>query len=173
MNKGLEVIEAMWLFDVDIRDIDVVIHPQSIIHSMIEMHDGAILAQMGTPDMRIPIAYALTYPDREVSNARKLDLVKDAGIMTFEEPDFEKFKCLALAIEAAKLGGTYTAALNGANEELVGLFLAGKIGFMQIPQTLEKVMENHKVQNDLSIEVILEADRQARSEARGLVIEQA
>ena len=173
MNKGLEVIEAMWLFDVDIRDIDVVIHPQSIIHSMIEMHDGAILAQMGTPDMRIPIAYALTYPDREVSNARKLDLVKDAGIMTFEEPDFEKFKCLALAIEAAKLGGTYTAALNGANEELVGLFLAGKIGFMQISQTLEKVMENHKVQNDLSIEVILEADRQARSEARGLVIEQA
>lgn len=173
MNKGLEVIEAMWLFDVDIRDIDVVIHPQSIIHSMIEMHDGAILAQMGTPDMRIPIAYALTYPDREVSNARKLDLVKDAGIMTFEEPDFEKFKCLALAIEAAKLGGTYTAALNGANEELVGLFLAGKIGFMQIPQTLEKVMEKHKVQNDLSIEVILEADRQARSEARGLVMEQA
>ena len=170
MNKGLEVIEAMWLFDTDIKDIDVVIHPQSIIHSMIEMHDGAILAQMGTPDMRIPIAYALTYPDREVSNARRLDLVKDAGVMTFEEPDFEKFKCLALAVEAAKRGGTYAAALNGANEELVGLFLEGRIGFMQIPYALEKIMDNHKVQNDLSIEVILEADRQARSEARGLVL---
>jgi 1-deoxy-D-xylulose-5-phosphate reductoisomerase len=169
MNKGLEVIEAMWLFGFDIKGIDVVIHPQSIIHSMIEMRDGAVLAQMGTPDMRIPIAYALTYPDRENSNARKLDFIRDAGSMTFEKPDMDKFPCLAIAMEAARLGGTYPAAMNGANEELVARFLDGKLRFMDIPRTLEKIMNHHKVQNDLSIEVILEADRQARREVAELL----
>jgi 1-deoxy-D-xylulose-5-phosphate reductoisomerase len=136
---------------------------------MIEMHDGAVLAQMGTPDMRIPIAYALTYPDRENSNARKLDFIKDAGNMTFEKPDMDKFPCLAIAIEAAKRGGTYPAAMNGANEELVARFLDNKIRFMDIPGTLERIMDHHKVQNDLSIEVILEADRQARREVAELL----
>ena len=162
MNKGLEVIEAMWLFGFGIDKIDVVIHPQSIIHSMIEMKDGAILAQMGTPDMRLPIAYALTHPDRENAVAKKLDLFRDAKEMTFEKPDPSRFPCLAIAMEAARTGGTYPAAMNGANEVLVQKFLERKIRFMDIPRMLDKVMVNHKVQNDLSIDVILEADRKAR-----------
>ena len=168
MNKGLEVIEAMWLFGFGIDQIEVVIHPQSIIHSMIEMKDGAILAQMGTPDMRIPIAYALTHPARESCVAGKLDLFRDAKEMTFEKPDLDKFPCLAIAIEVAKLGGTYPAFMNGANEVLVQKFLDGKLRYMDIPRLLDKAIVDHKVKYDLSIDVILEADRQAREKIKEL-----
>jgi 1-deoxy-D-xylulose-5-phosphate reductoisomerase len=161
MNKGLEVIEAMWLFGFDIDSIDVVIHPQSIIHSMIEMNDGAILAQMGTADMRIPIAYALTYPDREVSGSQRLDLIK-AAQLTFEEPDTDKFPCLKIAMDAAKAGGTYPVTMNGANEMLVSAFLEGRISYLDIPRIIDRIMQDHKVQYDLSLEVILEADKMAR-----------
>ena len=161
MNKGLEVIEAMWLFGFDIDSIDVVIHPQSIIHSMIEMNDGAILAQMGTADMRIPIAYALTYPDREVSGSQRLDLIK-AAQLTFEEPDTDKFPCLKIAMDAAKAGGTYPVTMNGANEMLVSAFLEGRISYLDIPRIIDRIMQEHKVQYDLSLEVILEADKMAR-----------
>ena len=161
MNKGLEVIEAMWLFGFDIDSIDVVIHPQSIIHSMIEMNDGAVLAQMGTADMRIPIAYALTYPDREVSGSQRLDLIK-AAQLTFEEPDTDKFPCLKIAMDAAKAGGTYPVTMNGANEMLVSAFLEGRISYLDIPRIIDRIMQEHKVQYDLSLEVILEADKMAR-----------
>lgn len=161
MNKGLEVIEAMWLFGFDIDSIDVVIHPQSIIHSMIEMNDGAILAQMGTADMRIPIAYALTYPDREVSGSQRLDLIKVAQL-TFEEPDTDKFPCLKIAMDAAKAGGTYPVTMNGANEMLVSAFLEGRISYLDIPRIIDRIMQEHKVQYDLSLDVILEADKLAR-----------
>ncbi len=161
MNKGLEVIEAMWLFGFDIDSIDVVIHPQSIIHSMIEMNDGAILAQMGTADMRIPIAYALTYPDREVSGSQRLDLIK-AAQLTFEEPDTDKFPCLKIAMDAAKAGGTYPVTMNGANEMLVSAFLEGRISYLDIPRIIDRIMQEHKVQYDLSLDVILEADKLAR-----------
>lgn len=161
MNKGLEFIEAMWLFDFDPDKIDVVIHPQSIIHSMIELKDGAVLAQMGTPDMRLPIAYALTYPAREKGTAEKLDFLKVRDL-TFERPDRDKFPCLAIAEEAARAGGTYPVTMNGANEVLVQRFLDGKIRFMEIPRILDKIMQEHKVQNDLSLDVILDADKEAR-----------
>ena len=161
MNKGLEVIEAMWLFGFDIDSIDVVIHPQSIIHSMIEMNDGAIRAQMGTADMRIPIAYALTYPDREVSGSQRLDLIK-AAQLTFEEPDTDKFPCLKIAMDAAKAGGTYPVTMNGENEMLVSAFLEGRISYLDIPRIIDRIMQEHKVQYDLSLDVILEADKLAR-----------
>lgn len=163
MNKGLEVIEAKWLFDVEIEAIEVVVHPQSIIHSMVEYIDGSVLAQLGSPDMRIPIQLALTYPERGRNAFSRLDLLK-AGSLTFETPDMEVFPCLRLAYEALKAGGTLPAVLNAANEVAVNFFLDRKIGFMDIPRLVEAVMGKHSVNIRPSLDDIIEVDNWAREE---------
>ena len=164
MNKGLEIIEAKWLFDVDPDRIQVVVHPQSIVHSAVEYWDGSVLAQMGNPDMRIPISYAFSWPERLENVFKPLDLFAE-GTLTFERSDPEVFKTLRLARQACSQGGTYPAALNGANEVLVQMFLEKKIGFTDIQDTIEKVLEVHKPENHLTLEGILEADRKAREAA--------
>lgn len=164
MNKGLEIIEAKWLFDVDPDRIQVVVHPQSIVHSAVEYWDGSVLAQMGNPDMRVPISYAFSWPERLENDFKPLDLFAE-GTLTFERPDPEVFKTLRLARQACSQGGTYPAALNGANEVLVQMFLEQKIGFTDIQDTIEKVLEVHKPENHLTLEGILEADRKAREAA--------
>ena len=161
MNKGLEVIEAKWLFDVDIDQIDVLIHPQSIVHSMVEYRDGSIISQMGIPDMMIPIAYALAYPRHIKTGLPSLDLVK-AGPLSFERPDLERFKCLALALRAAAVGGSMPAVLNGSNEIAVDAFLNEKIGFLDIPEVIEKTMDAHEVQPIDRIASVMDADGWAR-----------
>lgn len=143
MNKGLEVIEAKWLYDALYDDIDVVVHPQSIIHSMVKYRDGSVIAQLGNPTMKLPIQYALTYPSRVVSTVKPLDL-SEIGTLTFEKPDTERFPCLKLAYEAGRTGGTLPAAMNAANEAAVALFFKGKIGFSEISRTVEKAMASHK-----------------------------
>ena len=163
MNKGLEVIEAKWLFRIDAEKIKVVIHPQSIIHSMVEFKDGSIKAQLGNPDMRIPIQYAITYPDRVTSDFPKLDLSKNNSL-TFEEPDLEKFECLKIAFDVLKQGGTYPVVLNASNEIAVELFLKGKIKFLEIPNLIRHIVETHKNQNEFNIDDITEIDRQTRNE---------
>jgi len=163
MNKGLEVIEAKWLFDVDLDQIQVVVHPQSIMHSAVEYHDGSVIAQLGNPDMRVPIAYAFTYPDRLENDYPSLDFFSEASNLTFEKPDMEVFKNLALAFEAARKGGSYPVTLNGANEMLVQLFLEGKIRFIDIQNTIEKILDEHDPKYNLDLEGILEADRKARN----------
>ena len=162
MNKGLEVIEAKWLFDVDVEDIDVVVHPQSIIHSMVSFRDSSVISQMGCPDMRLPIEYALTYPERLKTDFERLDLAKVATL-TFEKPDMETFPCLALAFKVLKLGGTYPAALNSANEFLVNEFLNDKIGFYDIPYYIEKTLDCHKNRVNPTLEDILEVDKETRA----------
>lgn len=161
MNKGLEVIEAKWLFGVDAKDIEVVVHRQSIVHSAVEFVDNSIIAQMGTPDMRLPISYAINYPDRVPSPAESLDFSKMLTL-TFEKPDMETFKCLALAFRAIEIGGTMPAVLNGANEAAVELFLQDKIGFLDIADLVEGAMNNHKVYTDVTLENILKSDIEAR-----------
>lgn len=161
MNKGLEVIEAMHLFSVPREKIGILVHPQSIIHSMVEFRDNAVLAQLGTPDMKLPIRYALTYPARSVSPDLPLDLLSVAAL-TFEEPDTSVFKCLALALEAADKGGTAGAVLNAANEVAAECFLKGKITFLQIADTVEYVTANIKPRPLDSLETALEADALAR-----------
>ncbi|MBK5093201.1 MAG: 1-deoxy-D-xylulose-5-phosphate reductoisomerase, partial [Actinobacteria bacterium] len=143
MNKGLEVLEAHHLFGAGLDDVEVVVHPQSVIHSMVEMVDGSVLAHLGVPDMRIPIQYALTHPDRAPNPACYLSLT-EGGTLTFQEVDDERFPCISLAYHAGHLGGTYTTALNAANEEAVSAFLSGRIGFMDIPAVVEQVLEKHK-----------------------------
>lgn len=161
MNKGLEVIEAMRLYRLPRQQVDVVIHRQSIVHSLVEFRDGAVLAQMGTPDMRLPIRYAMTYPERGENPAEPLDLL-NCPPLTFAEPDREVFPCLALAEEAAQRGGTACAVLNGANEEAVRLFLADRIGFYDIFHLTKKAMEALPAVENPTLEEILEADRAAR-----------
>ncbi|MCG8542532.1 MAG: 1-deoxy-D-xylulose-5-phosphate reductoisomerase [Clostridia bacterium] len=161
MNKGLEVIEAKWLFGLELEQIDVVIHPQSIIHSMVEFLDGSILAQLSTPDMKLPIQYALTYPNRIESKTKGLDF-GEFDKLTFEKPDRLTFPCLDLAFEALRVGGTMPAILNAANEELVLQFLSKKIGFYDIPDRIEKVMNYYKVIKNPNINDIIEADRMTR-----------
>ena len=168
MNKGLEVIEAKWLFDVDVEDIEVVVHPQSIIHSAVEYEDGAVMAQMGVPDMKVPISYALTYPKRVKNNFEKLDITKIA-MLTFEKPDMETFKCLGLAFKAIKIGGTMPAVLNAANEIAVDAFLKGSIKFLDIAEIIEKTMNAYTVINDYTIDELLEADKWGRSYASQLI----
>lgn len=160
MNKGLEVIEAVHLFGVKPEDIEVLVHRQSILHSAVEFTDGAVIGQMGTPDMRVPIQYAFTYPSRGISFER-LSLA-DVGTLTFARPDTETFRCLPLCIEAIKRGGLYPAAVNGANEQSVKLFLEGKIGFLQIAELNEAAMENQKNVENCSLNDIFNADAQAR-----------
>lgn len=168
MNKGLEVIEARWLFELNMDQIDILIHPQSIVHSMVEYMDGSIIAQMGIPDMRIPIAYALSFPRHTPNRLPPLEL--DAvGTLSFERPDMNKFRCLALALEAAAEGGSMTAVLNGANEIAVESFLSKKIGFSQIPRVIEKAMEAHQARPIDGIECVTEADRWARDAALSIV----
>lgn len=163
MNKGLEVIEAHYLFGLDYDDIDIVVHPQSIIHSLIEVQDTSVLAQLGWPDMRLPLLYAMSWPDRIPTNWEKFDLVK-AGDLTFRAPDRVKYPCIELAYAAGRAGGSMPAVLNGANEQAVALFLAEKIEFLDIPKVIEKVCDKHRADNHLtpSLDDILAADIWAR-----------
>ena len=165
MNKGLEVIEAKWLFDVDVEKIEILVHPQSILHSAVEFEDKSIIGQMGLADMRIPISFALCYPDRLPSKEPGLDFFSQGARMTFEKPDTEVFKCIKLAYESSKAGGTYPVTLNGANETLVELFLKKKIKFTDIQNILERILEAHSPAYNLDLEGIMEADRKARTEA--------
>ena len=161
MNKGLEFIEAMRLYSMPPERIRIVVHRESIIHSLVEFEDGAILAQLGSADMCLPIQYALTWPERTTGPARPLDLLS-CPPLTFQEPDPETFRCLALALECAKRGGTSTAILNGANEAAVALFLEDKIGFLDIPRLVERALERVPVVDAPVLEDIFEADRAAR-----------
>lgn len=163
MNKGLEVIEAKWLFDIDIDKIDVIVHPQSVIHSMVEFIDGNIIAQMGIADMRIPIQYALNYPNRIKNSINSLNLI-EIGKLSFESPDINTFECLRLAIYALEKGGTMPAVLNAANEVAVDLFLNGKIKFLEIPEVIKKTMYKHNLILTPNLDDILEADKWARQE---------
>jgi 1-deoxy-D-xylulose-5-phosphate reductoisomerase len=163
MNKGLEVIEAHFLFGMDFDRIDIVIHPQSIIHSLIELQDTSVLAQLGWPDMRLPLLYALSWPDRIYTDWESLDLVK-CGSLTFKEPDHDKYPCMELAYGAGRAGGSMPAVLNAANEQVVALFLDEKIKFLDIPKLIEAVCDKHQADNcqDPSLEDILAADQWAR-----------
>lgn len=159
-NKGLEVMEAKWLFDVDLSQIEVVVHPQSILHSAVQFTDGAIVGQMGAPDMKLPIQYALFYPDRRpMKKSNRIDLCK-LGSLTFEEPDVETFRGLALAYEAGKRGGSMPTVFNAANEKAVALFLQKKIQFLQIPELIQASMEAHSFVESPTVEEILAAEAQ-------------
>lgn len=161
MNKGLEVIEAMRLYGLPLEQVTAVIHRQSIVHSLVEFRDGAVMAQLGTPDMRIPIGLALTYPKREENPAPPLDLLS-CPPLTFAAPDEEAFRCFRLARQAAKQGGTACAVLNGANEAAVGLFLQEKLGFPEIADAVEAALDAVPQCADVTLEAALDADRQAR-----------
>jgi 1-deoxy-D-xylulose-5-phosphate reductoisomerase len=163
MNKGLEVIEAHYLFGVDYDHIDIVIHPQSIIHSLIELQDTSVLAQLGWPDMRLPLLYALSWPERIATDWQQLDLVK-SGDLTFREPNHQKYPCMQLAYEVGRIGGAMPAVMNAANEQAVALFLEEKICFLEIPRLIETTCDRFRSQNTLqpSLEDILAADQWAR-----------
>ncbi|MBW3113838.1 MULTISPECIES: 1-deoxy-D-xylulose-5-phosphate reductoisomerase [Bacillaceae] len=161
MNKGLEVIEAHWLFDIPYDQIDVVQHRESIIHSMIQFHDSSVMAQLGTPDMRVPIQYALTYPDRIQRPGKRLNLV-EIGKLHFEEMDQNRFRCLAFAYEAGRIGGSMTTVLNAANEASVALFLENKISFLDIETYIEKALSAHDVIHTPDLDTIHEIDLQTR-----------
>ena len=168
MNKGLELIEARWLFDVPVKDIEIVVHPQSIVHSAVEFEDNSIIAQMGMPDMRIPISYALTYPFRMENNFERLNLFEKNNL-TFEKPDFDTFKCLKLAYRAIKTGGTMPAVMNGANEKAVYKFLEGKLKFIEIPEIIEQTMNAYNVISDYELEDVIEADKWAKAYAESII----
>jgi 1-deoxy-D-xylulose-5-phosphate reductoisomerase len=168
MNKGLEVIEARWLFDIGYEKIDVVVHPQSIIHSMVEYEDGSIKAHLGQTDMRIPIQYALSYPERLPSPVPMLDFV-ELGKLTFEKPDMKNFPCLAYAYESIRLGKTYPAALNAANEEAVAAFLENRLSFTGIANIVGKVLETHQPGDENDLDEVFTAENDARSKARELI----
>ena len=165
-NKGLEMIEARWLFDIEMARVKVVVHPQSVVHSMVEFVDGSMIAQLSTPDMCLPIQYALTYPERARSERVQTDLAK-LGSLTFEEPDAERFPALELARRAGELGGTLPAVLNAANEIAVEAFVNRKITFPQITEVVRKTMDSHKLVSHPTLEQILEADTWARAAAAG------
>ncbi len=168
MNKGLEVIEARWLFDIDFPSIEVVVHPQSIIHSMVEYQDGSIIAQLGVPDMKVPIQYALSYPQRWEAPWPKLTW-GEISQLTFESPDLETFECLKYAIEAGRAGGTMPAVLNAANEEAVGLFLQERISFTDIPRLIANTMDLHVPSSKPELAEILAVDQWARGAVKDLV----
>lgn len=161
MNKGLEIIEARWLFDVPVENIDVVVHRESVVHSMIEYNDNSVIAQLGVPDMKIPIQYALTYPERYPCNVGVLDLTK-MGSLTFFEPDYETFRCLNACKKAMAKGGTATAIVNGANEEAVGLFLNGRCRFIDIGNIVERALEEIPSYEITSLDDVLASDSAAR-----------
>lgn len=162
MNKGLELIEAAHLFGIPPEKIDIVVHPESIVHSMVEFNDNSVIAQLAQPDMRLPIQYALTYPERRPSLVDTLDLTKLSSGLTFEPPDFNAFPCLSLAIEAAKAGGTAPAVMNGANEAAVARFLAGEIGFYGIYESVCAALDNIAYIEEPSLEDLIAADKQAK-----------
>ena len=168
MNKGLEVIEASWLFNIPVERIDVVIHPQSVIHSMVEFPDGSVLAQLGTPDMRTPLAYALAWPERVASGAERLDFTRLTGL-TFEAPDHTRFPCLRFAYDALRHGRGASAVLNAANEIAVQAFLDGRLRFTGIAATIERVLESFDPAAPAAIDDVLEIDRRAREVAAGLL----
>ena len=166
-NKALEMIEARWLFNIEMARVDVVVHPQSVVHSMVEFVDGSMLAQMSTPDMCLPIQYALTYPERAKSDRVQTSLAK-LGSLTFEEPDVDRFPALALARRAGDIGGTLPAVLNAANEVAVEAFVNRRISFLQITETVRRTMDAHKIVAHPTLDQILEADAWARREAQPL-----
>lgn len=168
MNKGLEVIEAKWLFDIEPDKIDVHVHPESIVHSMVEFDDTSIIAQLGLPDMRIPISLALGYPSRLHYSGDSLNLFEEGSSLHFEKPDTNVFECLSMAYEAIENGGSYPILLNGANEELVSMIIEGKIEFLDIQRSLRRLMDEHKLVKSNTIENILEIDKEARARAREL-----
>ena len=168
INKGLEVIEARWLFNMPVKKIEVVIHPQSIVHSMVEFVDRSVIAQLGLPDMRVPIAYALSFPDRWPAAHKCLDLA-EVGRLDFMKPDTRKFPCLALAFEALEKGGIIPATLNAANEVAVEAFLKRKIGYTAIPKLISKTIDNTLVKPARTVGAVLEADAQARETARSFI----
>ena len=168
MNKGLEVIEAVHLFGVSADDIEVLVHRQSILHSAVELCDGAVIGQMGTPDMRLPIEYAITYPERGDMCCDRLSLA-DVGTLTFAHPDKETFKCLQICIDAIKAGGLKPAAANGANEEAVALFLAGKIRFLDIPRLVEMATNAQSAVSEYTLEDVFAADKAARELVRAQI----
>ena len=170
MNKGLEVIEARWLFGVSADQVEVVVHPQSIVHSLVEFVDGSVIAQLGVPDMRIPISYALNYPERLANTLPRLDLTQ-IGTLTFEPPDLKRFPCLRLGFEAIRTCGTLPAVLNAANETTVEAFLHEKIHFIDIPAVIEETLQRHNTRPivDGDLEIILEADRWARETATSII----
>ena len=165
MNKGLEVIEARWLFGFDADRIDILVHPQSVVHSMIELVDGSVIAQMGVTDMRHAIQYALTYPERRPCELPSLDLTK-LSELHFEAPDTERFPCITLAYRALRAGGTLPAAMNAANEEAVQAFIDGRISLSDIPLVIEEVMDEHCAQGAESLDIVLAADSAARASAK-------
>lgn len=170
MNKGFEVIEARWLFDVPASKIDVLVHPESIIHSMVEYEDRAVMAQLGLPDMRIPISLALNYPARLPNNMPSLDLA-EMGSLTFEKPDMETFTCLKLAYDALEAGDTYCTALNAANEVCVAAFLGGKIRYRDISDTLERIIDMHRPSIEADLDEILRVDAAVREQTAALLSE--
>lgn len=165
MNKGLEVIEAHWLFDVPVDHIEVVIHPQSIVHSLAAFRDGSMMAQLGAPDMRIPIQFAMTWPERHANPFRRFSLT-DIGKLTFEKPDMAVFRCLAIAYEAIRRGGTLPAVMNAANEVAVEVFLANRLPFARIPDVVQQAMASHVPDMHPNLESIADADREGRMQAR-------
>jgi len=169
MNKGLEIIEAKWLFGVEAEQVEVVIHPQSIVHSMVRYCDGSIIAQLGLPDMRLPIQYALLYPERVDTGLPRLDIV-EAGSLTFGNVDLDRFECLALAMEAARVGGTLSVVMNAADEVAVWLFLAGRIGLLDIPRIVGEAMRRHMPRPSPSLEEIYAVDSEARQIAAELAV---
>lgn len=171
MNKGFEVIEAHWLYGLDYSKIDVVMHPQSIIHSLVEFRDRSVIAQLGMPNMRIPIQYALAYPGRlENVDLPQLNL-NDVGKMTFEEPDLERFPCLAMAYDCGIKGGSLPAVINAANEAAVKYFLEDKIGFLDIPRLIMEMIDKHKMIKNPSLDELLEVDKRVKEETEKLILE--
>lgn len=167
MNKGLEVIEAQWLFGLPLEKIKVILHEESIVHSMVSFKDSAIMAQLGTPDMRVAIQYALTYPEREYLSSKRLEL-EEIGTLHFRKMDFNRYPCLRMAYDAARAGGTMPTVLNAANEVAVYLFLKGQIRFLEIEEVIEKTLAKHTPQPITDLEVVEEADRWARETAMAL-----
>ena len=169
MNKGLEVIEAHVLFDIPYDDIEVVLHRESIIHSMVEFQDTSIMAQLGTPDMRVPIQYALSYPNRlPRKNAKRLNLV-EIGKLHFEEMNMKRFHALKLAYDAGRAGGTMTTVLNAANEAAVALFLEERISFLEIEELIERIMDEHQIVSKPDLETILHVDAETRKAIQNMV----
>jgi 1-deoxy-D-xylulose-5-phosphate reductoisomerase len=168
MNKGLEVIEAHWLFGTPADRIEVLVHPQSIVHSMVELHDGSVIAQLGVTDMRLPIQYACSYPERWEATLPSLDLAR-AGSLEFHPPAHDRFPCLGLAYRALRQGGTFPVVLNAANEVAVASFLEGRLGFTSIPAVIERTMNEHEGQSVSTLELIRRVDTWARGRAEAFV----
>jgi len=169
MNKGFEVMEAHWLYGLPYSKIETVIHPQSIIHSLVEFKDRSVIAQLGVPDMRIPIQYALAYTERLENDDMPQLKLSDVKSMTFKGPDLERFPCLAMAYDAGIKGGTLPAVMNAANEVAVKYFLQDKIGFMDIPRIIREMMEEHKITKNPSLEQVMEVDKKVKIEVEKII----